>query len=151
MEESLEEAKEEVKRAEHLFYVSLKYTRTVDTIRNLISRLISTYDYGMLSLLRYAKEKERIKEIPLTPISKCELLKKVYKDIDVEEYVDLYLLFRKLMRVPYTRREEYRRHVAMISQLDDKKIETNIDVLKDYYDKTIQFLELVKSTIRSKK
>lgn len=151
MEESLEDAKEELKRVDHLFYVSLKYTRTVDMMRNLIDRLISTFDYGILSLLKYAQEKKKIKEVPPSPISKCELLKKIYQDINIKKYIDLYLLLRKLMRTPYAKREEYRRHVTMISQIGDKKIETNIDILKECYDETIAFLNLVEETIRSKK
>lgn len=151
MEESLEDAKEELKRVDHLFYVSLKYTRTVDMIRNMIERLISTFDCGILSLLEYAKEKKKINEIPPSPISKCELVKKAYKDPKVKECIDLYLLLRKLMRVPYTKREEYRRHVTMISQLGDKKIETNIDILKEHYDKVVDFLSLIENTISSKK
>lgn len=151
MEESLEDAKEELKRVDHLFYVSLKYTRTVDMIRTLISRLISTFDCGILSLLKHAKEKKKIKEIPPSPISKCELLKKIYKDINIEKYTDLYILLRRLMREPYAKREEYRRHVTMISQLGEKKIETDIDILKEYYDTTTKFLQLVEETIRSKK
>ncbi len=61
MEESLENAADELKRAEHLMYVSLKYTRTVDMIRHLVEKLISTFDYGVVSLLEYAKEKKKIK------------------------------------------------------------------------------------------
>lgn len=151
MEEALEDAKEEIKRVDHLFYVSLKYTRTVDMIRTMINRLISTFDCGMLSLLKYAKAKKKIKEIPLSPVPKCELLKKTYKDLNIKKYMDPYLLFRKLMRLPYTKREEYRRHVTMISQIADKKIETNIDTLKEDYDKIKEFLLLVEETIRSKK
>ena len=151
MEEALEDAKEELRRVDHLFYVSLKYTRTVDMIRTLVNRLISTFDYAMLSLLEYAKKKKKIKEIPLTPISKAELLKETFEDLGVKKHIDLYLLLRKLMRSPYTKREEYRRHVTMISDLDNKTIETDIDILKEYYDQTIEFLALVTETIKSKK
>ena len=151
MEESLEDAAEEIKRAEHLFYVSLKYTRTVDVIRSLIGRLISTFDCALLSLLKYAKEKKKIKDIPPTPIARCDLLEKTFKDINITKYIDLYLLLRKLLRAPYTKREEYRRHVTMISELEDRKLEVNIDTLKEDYDKTMDFLKLVKDTIRSKK
>lgn len=151
MEEALEDAKEEIKRVDHLFYVSLKYTRTVDMMRNLIDRLISTFDCGMLSLLKYAQLQRKIKEIPASPLSKCELLSKIYQDVNIQGFVDSYLLFRRLMRAPYTKREEYRRHVTMISQIDDKQIETNIDTLKEDYDKTIAFLQLVEGTIRPKK
>lgn len=151
MQESFEDAVEEIKRVEHLFYVSLKYTRTVDVIRSLIERLISTFDCGILCLLKYAKEKKRIKDIPPSPIARCQLLEKTLEDIGIKKYLDLYLLLRKLMRMPYTKREEYRRHVTMISELEDRKLEVNIDILKEYYDTTMDFLKLVKDTIRLKK
>ena len=151
MQESFEDAVEEIKRVEHLYYVSLKYTRTVDMIRTLINRVISTFDCGILSLLKYAKAKKKIKDIPTTPIAKCELLEKTLNDINIKKYLDLYLLLRKLMRAPYTKREEYRRHVTMISELEDKKLEVDIDILKEYYDTTTDFLTLVRDTIKSKK
>lgn len=151
MEESLEDAAEEIKRAEHLFYVSLKYTRTVDVIRSLIDRLISTFDHGILSLLKYAKEKKKIKDIPPTPVVRAQLVEKTFKEINLKNYLDMYLLHRKLLRAPYTKREEYRRHVTMTSELEDQKIEVNIDTLKEDFDKTMDFLRLVKDTIRSKK
>jgi len=149
MEDALEDAREEIKRVDHLFYVSLKYTRTVDMMRNLIDRLISTFDCGILSLLKHAEEKKKIKEIPPSPLSKCELLKKLYPNI--KKYTDLYILLRKLMKTPYTKREEYRRHVTMISKTGDQKIETDIDILKEYYDKTAEFLSFVQDTISRKK
>jgi hypothetical protein len=148
--ESLEDAKEEIKRVDHLFYVSLKYTRTVDMMRNLIERLISTFDCAILSLLEYAKEKKKIKEIPPTPSLRCDIVKEVYKDTNLKLSIDLYLLLRKLMRMPYTKREEYRRHVTMISQVGDKKIETDIDILKEYYDKTMKFLLSVQEIVMPK-
>jgi len=151
MEEALEDAKEEIKRVDHLFYVSLKYTRTVDMMRKMIERLISTFDYGMLSLLKYAKTKKKINEIPTTPLPKCDVLKKTYPDSNIQQYTDLYALLRKLMRAPYTKREEYRRHVTMISQIGEQKIETDIDILKEYYDKITHFLSIVEETIKSKK
>ena len=151
MEEALEDAKEEIKRVDHLFYVSLKYTRTVDMLRTTIGRIISTFDFLMLSLLEKAKAKKKISEIPDIPLAKCELVESTYKDLDIEKYTKLYRLFRKLMRAPYTKREEYRRHVTMISDLEDHTMETNIDTLKESYDQTIEFLNLVSETISSKK
>ncbi|MBU0627811.1 MAG: hypothetical protein KKC75_01365 [Nanoarchaeota archaeon] len=151
MEESLQDAAEEIKRAEHLFYVSLKYTRTVDVIRSLLERLISTFDHGMLSLLKYAKEKKKISEIPSTPSSRCELLGNTFKDLEIQSYLDMYILFRKLIRFPYTKREEYRRHVTMISKLENRSFEVNIDILEEYYNKTMDFLRLVAGVVKPKK
>ena len=35
------------------------------------------------------------------------------------------------MRVPYTKREEYRRHVTMVAELWNRTVEVNIDTLED--------------------
>ncbi len=150
MEEALEDAKEEIKRVDHLFYVSLKYTRTVDMMRRLIERLISTFDYGMLSLLKYAQKKKKVKDIPNIPIQKCELLNEVYSDVNIEKYTDMYLLWRKLMKAPYTKKEEYRRHVTMISQVGEEIIETNIDSLNEDYNKAVKFISFIQETISKK-
>ena len=60
MQESLERAQSELKRADHLTYVSLKYTRTVDVLKSIISRLIATIDEGMDALLHNTKNQGKI-------------------------------------------------------------------------------------------
>ncbi len=67
MLDSLDNAKEELKRADHLFYVSLKYTRTVDVIKSIIERLINASAFTIEALLRYAKTKGDIAEVPELP------------------------------------------------------------------------------------
>ena len=43
MEEEIISPEEELKRADHLVYVSLKYTRTCDIMKNAIKRLIAAF------------------------------------------------------------------------------------------------------------
>ncbi len=148
MEESLENATDELKRAEHLMYVSLKYTRTVDMIRHLVEKLISIFDYGVMSLLEYAKEKKKIKEYPPAHLSRCRLLEKTFKNVNIDEYLTLYLFLRKLTKIPYTKREEYRRHVTMICQSEEGEIKIDIDILEEYYAKTTDFIKLIISIIK---
>ena len=52
MIESLEDAKEELKRVDHLIYVSLKYTRTVDVLRNVIERLVTASEFMITAMLK---------------------------------------------------------------------------------------------------
>jgi hypothetical protein len=151
MIDSFEDAAEEFKRAEHLFYVSLKYTRTVDVIRGLIERLISTYDFALMCLMKYAKEQKKISEIPSSPILQCQKAEEIFTDLKIQKYLDLYVILRKLMRAPYTKKEEYRRHVAMLSDVDGKTMEINIDLLTEYFNKTLDLMKLVQSLIKPKK
>ena len=149
MREALERSIEELKRVDHLFYVSLKYTRTVDIIKTIIGRLINCFEFGFDSILNHAKDNKKIDIIPSNFGLKCELLKKTFhNDTELFEYINLYLLLRKLLRMPYTKREEFRRHVTMIATIDNNEIvEVNIDVLKEHYEKTKNFVNYVKTKV----
>ncbi len=144
MNEYLDEARQELKRVDHLVYVSLKYTRTVDVIKSVVERLINAFDFALLELLNYLKEKKKIKEIPQSPGLKADLIEKNFHNQELNSYISFYLMLRKISRAQYTKREEYRRHVTMIASLDNgETVELNIDILKEDYDKTKQFLDFV--------
>lgn len=135
--------KEEIKRMDHILYVSLKYTRTVDVMRNAIERLINAYSFIISGLLEYAKTKKKIKEIPASPLMKCELVKKVFKDDErIVENTDFYLLLRKIIKAKMSKRQEYRRHITMTAHLEPgKDIEVTPDQLKEYFYKIKEYLE----------
>ncbi|MGM5480277.1 MAG: hypothetical protein ACQESC_02345 [Nanobdellota archaeon] len=143
MMEILDNAGEELKRAEHLIYVSLKYTRTTDVLLNVISRMIDGYDYLIDSLLLYAKETMDLESIPKTPLEKGSTVKKYYPDREIQDNVDLFFLLRKLHRAPFEKEEEYRRHVAMISTIEGREEIVNIDVITQYYEFQKQFFRFV--------
>ncbi|MEM4267816.1 MAG: hypothetical protein QXK37_03200 [Candidatus Woesearchaeota archaeon] len=149
MLEALHEAKEELKRVDHLIYVSLKYTRTVDVLRNVLNRLISSLDFALLSLLRKAIEERKIEEIPEAFKLKCEEIKKIYKKDDIIlEGVEFYLLLKKMEKADYTKEMEYRRHVAMVSRIDDKDIKVDIDTVTEYYKKVKALIEHIESIMK---
>lgn len=145
MKEALENARQELKRVDHLFWVSLKYTRTVDVIRNVVQRLINVFEFGLEAVLKQAKENKLIKEIPKNAGLKCDLLKKTFpENNELIEYVDFYLKLRKISNSEYTKKEEYRRHVTMTVIVNGEKINVDIDLLKEYYEKSKQFVHFVK-------
>jgi len=150
MNELMNDAKQELKRVEHLFYVSLKYTRTADVIRNVIERMINSFMFGIDALLKHAKENKLIEgDIPPAPRAKSDLILSVYpEDLRLLKFVDFYTLLRDIRSAPYTKREEYRRHVTMTSELSPGKfIEVNIDVLSDYQKILQLFLEFVQERL----
>ncbi len=148
MKESLFNAHQEFKRADHLLYVSLKYTRTADVIKNVVERLINTYNFVIEALLIKAQDDREIDEIPKTPKEKVEALKKVYSNRETFlNHTEFYFLLRRILRAPYSARSEFRRHVTMISDLDEVKIEITIDIISEYYNRTSDFLEYVEGQI----
>ena len=145
MKEALDNANQELKRVDHLYYVSLKYTRTVDMMKHMVERLISTISLGIESLLKHAKEEKKIDEIPDNLGLRCKLVLETFPGDEIANYMNLYLKLRKILRAKYTKREEYRRHVTMTATLDNGEIaEINIDILKEYYDSVKNFIKLVK-------
>jgi len=145
MKEALDNAREELKRVDHLFYVSLKYTRTADMIRHMIDRMISTFSFGIESLLKYAKENKKIDEIPSNPGLRSHLVVKTFQDQELHDYVSLYTKLRKIIRAKYSKREEFRRHVTMTCIIDNNQVvEVNIDVLREYYEITRAFIKYIK-------
>ena len=145
MKEALDNAIIELKRVDHLFYVSLKYTRTVDMMLHVVQRLANTFSFGIESLLKDAKENKKISSIPENIALRCKLLREIYKDERVNDYINFLIKLRKILRANYTKREEFRRHVTMTATIDNNEIvEINIDILKEYYEKAKEFVAFVK-------
>ncbi len=141
MENLIIEATEELKRVDHLIYVSLKYTRTVDVLRNVIERLITTFDCIINGLLEKAENEGRIGEIPNSPMMKCNELRKIYPDENkLHEMIEFYLLLRKIIRAEFSRTTEFRRHVTMITHLEDKELNVDIDTVTEYYKKAKKYM-----------
>jgi hypothetical protein len=151
MIESYKQSIEEFKRVDHLFFVTLKYTRTVDVIRSVIERLITTFEYAIDALLKCMKEEKIIEELPKTPVAKAMLAKEKCDNEEMIKYVDIYLNLRKVMREDYKKREEYRRHVTMIVEMDGETLNFDIDLLKEYYEYMSDFLKYVKGKVEGYK
>jgi len=154
MTEYLIDANDELKRADHLLYVSLKYTRTVDVIRSVIQRLINAFDFIMNGYLNQLEENNKIEELPTAPGAKAVTIKKLYaEDSDLIEYMNFYLFMRKLLRAKYTRSLEFRRHVTMTSTIIDPEtdneeiVNVKIDHCLEYYEKTKEFFAKYKSVV----
>jgi len=147
--ESLNDAKEELKRVDHLIYVSLKYTRTVDVLLNIINRMIDFYDFVMEAILRYAVEKEKVENIPSAPRERGDLIKEIFEDEVIRDNINLYFLLRKLHKSNPEKEQEYRRHVTMTSYIENKKVIVNIDIISEYYAIQKEFLVYISSMIIS--
>ncbi|MBI5392564.1 hypothetical protein HZA96_01725 [Candidatus Woesearchaeota archaeon] len=151
MKQYFQDSKEELKRVDHLIYVSLKYTRTVDVLKNVLERMINFYEIMINGKLEEFKEERKIDEVPAQPVKKCEQLltltqNDVQRNAQFKEVIKNYLRFRKLLRSDFDSINEYRRHVAFIAHTDDEgDVEIHIDFVTDHY-KFMQTLleELVK-------
>lgn len=149
MKEAIDDAREELKRVDHLIFVSLKYTRTVDVLLNVVKRMIDAYDFAIDGLLKYGQDKGIIQdELPTNPISRTEMVLKNFKDQVIKDNMELYLLFRKIIKADYERLNEYRRHVTLKTMIDDETIEIKIDNVTEYYTIIKEFVKYIDNLIR---
>lgn len=152
MLELIDNANEEIKRVDHLVYVTLKYTRTVDVLQNIISRMVDGYDFMVQATLALDKFKNNSnEEIPKAPILQCDILSRLFNgDELVQNNIGLYMLLRKLNRVQNVEKEqEFRRHVCMIAIVDGQEELVNIDIITQYYLMMKDFFSWVSESIKS--
>jgi hypothetical protein len=148
MNEHLDDAQEEIKRADHLIFVSLKYTRTCDVLKHIIDRLINCIDFTFTALLEHLKEEGKLEEFPTAPIPKAAKVKELFPDDEfLPEYAEFFIRLRKISKADFSRAREFRRHVTMTVVVDEEVIEVNIDVITEWFKRTKEFYAHVQDMI----
>ena len=78
-----------------------------------------------------------LKVIPKSPIERIDLLNRLSKDKKMKEYIKFYNLLKAIDKAPFKAREEYRKHVTLITP----KIEVDVEKVKEFYEKAKEFVE----------
>src|SRR3989344_1668871 len=137
--------------ADHLLYVSLKYTKTCDVILNLILRWRKMIEVSVDSMLAYAKKRKMIKSVPTNPIQKIEEMKLLFKkNKDVLDILELYEMFRKIETLKKERIGEFRKNVTLKVFYQGKEININLEKLKEYACNLENFINTTKKYLGSK-
>jgi len=137
-------AMDELKRVDHLIFVTLKYTRTVDIIRNVLQRLVSAMDCQVNDVIEHFRLKGKLTTIPTVPLVRCRKLEELFpKNKEVLDIIDFYYRLRKIIQSDYKKKEEYRKNVALVTE----KEEIDIEKLKGYAEKTKKYIYYLKELI----
>lgn len=141
----MEEIIQEKISADHLLYVSLKYTKTCDVILNLILRWRKMIETSIEEILKHAKKKKKISKIPGNPADKIEAIKKLFKkDKNLQEVIKLYEMFRKIEDLRKERIGEFRKNVTLRVYYKGEEININLEKLKIYADMLEKFISTTK-------
>jgi hypothetical protein len=141
----MEEIIQEKISADHLLYVSLKYTKTCDVIVNLILRWRRMIETSVDELLKHAKKKKKISAIPSNPTSKIEEIKKLFKkDKNFLDVIEMYEMFRKIEELRRERIGEFRKNVTLKVFYRGEEVNINLDKLKEYAEKLEKFISSTK-------
>jgi len=131
--------------ADHLLYVSLKYTKTCDVIINLLYRWKIMIEMAIDLLIEKAKKAKKIGKIPDAPRAKLVQLKKVYANNPVIiETLELYELFRDLDTLEKVRENEFRKGVNLKVSYRGNTLDINLDKLKEYSSLLERFISALK-------
>lgn len=135
----------EMNAAQHLLYVSLKYTKTGDVILNLLQRWRQMIDVSMDKLLERAKKKKKIKVIPGTPIEKQKVLQKLLKkEKVVMDTLELYTFFRRIHTLELIKEHEFRKNVTL-RVIDKEEIAIDMEKLKEWSILMEDYIKFVRS------
>lgn len=132
--------------ADHLMYVSLKYTKTCDVILNLLARWKSLIELSFDAILEKGVEDEKIPAMPATPIQRIEFIKKYYaKDEAVQKIVPLFIFFKRVPDLKKVRSGEFRKNVNLrVVVTPTKNVDINMEKLNEYYATVESFMTRVK-------
>lgn len=131
--------------ADHLLYVSLKYTKTCDVLLNLIARWKSMIEISFDALLEKALKNKKIPNLPKSPKEKIEFIRKVYKkSAAIQDIVPVYIFFKRIPELNKTREGEFRKNVNLKVIEPEKITDINMDKLKEYTNLLERFISEVK-------
>ena len=151
MSEILEKIIKEKISADHLLYVSMKYTKTCDVMINIIKRWKVMIEYALDGLLEKAKKKKLVKIIPIAPKLKIDLIRKEFaKNSEVINALNEYELFKLIDVLPKLKENEFRKGVCLRVTYKGIEIPINLDKLKDYSEILERFINYTKLFLNSK-
>lgn len=144
----IEEIIKEKTSADHLLYVSLKYTKTCDVILNLIARWKSLIELSFDALLTNLVENERIPAMPESPKQRIEFIRTHFKkSVEIQNVVPLYIFFKRIPELDKTRSGEFRKNVNLKIIEPTKTTDINMDKLTEYNDIVDKFITEVKKNL----
>ena len=148
MEEEIVSPEEELKRADHLVYVSLKYTRTCDIMKNAIKRMIAAFELSMSEYLEYLRKGKELSHVSGTSKERSVQIKNLLGN-QFKKYFILYNLLKKIDKADYTATEEFRKNVTLKTKTS-KVIEVKVDNLYNYLELTKEFVLFMKSKMKAR-
>ena len=129
--------------ADHLLYVSLKYTKTCDVILNLLSRWKIMVDTSFAFLIDRAGK--GWKPVPDAPRAKVVQLRKLYANEPIViEALDLYEFFRDIENLDKVRESEFRKGVNLRVNYKGKNVNVNLEQLALYSQILERFISYLK-------
>lgn len=127
--------------ADHLMYVSLKYTKTCDVIINLLLRWKIMIEKSMELLIEDAVKKKKWKPVLDAPRAKLLQLKRIHSNDElIFEVLCMYEFFRDVEKLDKIREHEFRKGVNLKVTYKEDVVDVNLEKLKEYTETLEKFI-----------
>jgi hypothetical protein len=134
--------------ADHLLYVSLKYTKTCDVILNLLARWKSLIELSFDSIIQTYVDCEKIPAMPISPKQRIEFIRTYFKDFKhIQTIVPVYIFFKRVPDCQKSREGEFRKNVNLKVKLPNDVISINLLKLDEYSGIVDDFMKDIKSIL----
>jgi len=144
----IEEIIKEKTSADHLLYVSLKYTKTCDVILNLIARWKSLIELSFDAVIDKKIEQGKIPSKPTNPKQRIESMKTYFKRYPmIIDAIPLYIFFKRIPDLKKTREGEFRKNVNLKIITPTLTTEINMEKLGEYSEIVDNFMTEVKKIL----
>lgn len=131
--------------ADHLLYVSLKYTKTCDVILNLIERWKYLIEKAFDALLQDLYDNNKLPELPNSPKQRIEFIRKYFNSTpSIQNIVPIYILFKRIPDFSKKRECEFRKNVCLKIKMPNEEIAINMEKLTEYSNIVDHFIDEVK-------
>ena len=144
----IEDIVKEKTSADHLLYVSLKYTKTCDVILNLLARWKSLIELSFDVLLKEGVEAGKVPHAPGSPKQRVEFMKIYFKKSEeIQAVIPLYIFFKRVPDLNKTRRGEFRKNVSLKIIEPTKTTEIDMEKLGEYAEIVERFISKVRKVL----
>ena len=134
--------------ADHLLYVSLKYTKTCDVILNLLARWKSLIELSFDSIIQTYVDLGKIPEMPISPKQRIEFIKKYFKKFEnVKAIIPIYVFFKRIPDCSKSREGEFRKNVNLKVKLPNDVVNINLIKLDEYSLLVDNFMKDIKEIL----
>jgi len=134
--------------ADHLLYVSLKYTKTCDVILNLLLRWRKMIERSIETILKVLKKEKKISKIPENYVKKIDKLKEIFKkDPVIIKTLEFYEMLRKIEELRKEGENDFRKNVKLKIYYQGQIIVVDLEKLKEYAENLEKFISRVKQII----
>ncbi|BBL45879.1 hypothetical protein MJ1_0739 [Nanobdella aerobiophila] len=132
-----------LKEVLHIYNVSLKNNKGLETIRNFIKSAVDYYDYVIELFLEREYKNNKINEIPKTPIERYNLFLHLINDKDIENTMIYYKKLRTCLNSHITIQNEYRKTMIIVCKGYETENKLTIKDIKDIIENIRKFSNLI--------